>query len=56
MKEKVLDLHDLTAFPAFGKSGGGEKSAGKPAAASKVAPQFAKAKVECVVRSNLCSV
>jgi len=32
MKEKVL--HDLTAFPAFGKSGGGEKSAGKPAAAS----------------------
>ena len=25
MKEKVLDLHDLTAFPAFGKSGGGER-------------------------------
>ena len=43
MKEKVLDLLDLTAFPAFGKSGGGEKSAGKPAAASKVAPRLAKA-------------
>ena len=39
----MLDLNDLTAFPAFGKSGGGEKSARKPAAASKVAPQFAKA-------------
>ena len=43
IKEKVLNLNDQTAFPAFGKSGGGEKSAGKPAAASKVAPRLAKA-------------
>ena len=28
IKEKVLNLNDQTAFPAFGKSGGGEKSAG----------------------------
>ena len=41
IKEKVLNLNDQTAFPAFGKSGGGEKSAGKPAAASKVAPRLA---------------
>jgi len=28
IKEKVLDLNDPTAFPAFGKSGGVERSAG----------------------------
>ena len=56
MKEKVLDLHDLTAFPAFGKSGGGEKSAGKPAAASKVAPRLAKASKAFVVNCSVCFV
>ena len=56
VKEKVLDLHDLTAFPAFGKSGGGEKSAGKPAAASKVAPRLAKASKAFVVNCSVCFV
>ena len=56
IKEKVLNLNDQTAFPAFGKSGGGEKSAGKPAAASKVAPRLAKASKAFVVNCSVCFV
>ena len=57
MKEKVLDLHDLTAFPAFGKrAAAGRSRRESRRRRPKVAPQFAKAKVECVVRSNLCCV
>ena len=56
IKEKVLTLNAQTAFPAFGKSGGGEKSAGKPAAASKVAPRLAKASKAFVVNYGVCFV